>query len=182
MTLMVSNPRTDISTGESSCLLGDTTKPGGLKTIKQRSTKAIRDLYVTRATLIVVPSTLVGQWSRELQSRIVYSELPSKKFDVLNVSNRYLKEVLTIPAEDLVSASDHIEVGQSVQFTIPWGPATKVLYVRTCVCSSVRPYVCVCTFVRASLLLSHHAYIPSHPIIHKIVHQFNMPLQIVTPI
>lgn len=137
MTLMVSNTRTDISTGESSSLLGDTTKPGGLKTIKQKSTKAIRDLYVTRATLIVVPSTLVGQWSRELQSRIVYSELPSKKFDVLNVSNRYLKEVLTIPAEDLVSSSDHIEVGQSVQFTIPWGPPTKVLYVRVYVCLSV---------------------------------------------
>ena len=118
--------------------MGETTKLGGLKTIKQRSTKAIRDLYVTRATLIVVPSTLVGQWSRELQSRIVYSELPSKKFDVLNVSNRYLKEVLTIPAEDLLSPSDQLEVGQSVQFTIPWGPPTKVLYVRTCVCTFVR--------------------------------------------
>ena len=152
MTLMVSNPRTDISTGESSSLLGDTTKPGGLKTVKQRSTKAIRDLYVTRATLIVVPSTLVGQWSRELQSRIVYSELPSKKFDVLNVSNRYLKEVLTIPAEDLVSASDGIEVGQSVQFTIPWGPPTKVLLVRTYMCTYARSYdfttfpSCVYTF------------------------------------
>lgn len=128
MTLMVSNPRTDITAGQMFSSSSDTTGPGNLASLQKKSAKATRDLHITRATLIVVPSTLVGQWSRELQSRIIYSELPGKKFDVLNVSNRYLKDILTIPAEDLVSSSDLIDVGQSVQFTIPWGPASKVVY------------------------------------------------------
>ena len=132
MTLMVSNPRTDISAGQIYSLPSNPNIPGNPPLVTKKSTKVDSDMYVTRATLIVVPSTLVGQWSRELQNRIVPSELPGKKFDVLNVSNRQLKDVLTIFYEDLVTPCDSVEKGQRVQFTIPWGPVDKVLYVRTC--------------------------------------------------
>ena len=133
MTLMVSNPRTDISTGQIYFLPSDPNIPGNPPLVPKKSTKEVRDMYVTRATLIVVPSTLVGQWSRELQNRIVRSELPRKKFDVLNVSNKHLKDVITISYEDLVPPCEYVEKGQWVQFTIPWGPIEKVSYVRTCI-------------------------------------------------
>ena len=132
MTLMVSNPRTDISTGQIYSLPSNPNIPGNLPSVTKKSTKVDRDMYVTRATLIVVPSTLVGQWSRELQNCIVRSELPNKKFDVLNVSNRQLKDVLTISYEDLVTPFECAQKGQMVQFTIPWGPVDKVLYACTC--------------------------------------------------
>ena len=133
MTLMVSNPRTDISTGQIYFLPSNPNIPGNPPPVPKKSTKEVRNMYVTRATLIVVPSTLVGQWSRELQNRLVRSELPGKKFDVLNVSNKQLKDVITISFEDLVSPCEYVEKEQRVQFTIPWGPVDKVLYVRTCI-------------------------------------------------
>jgi hypothetical protein len=87
----------------------------------------------SRATLIVVPTTLVGQWGREMLSRVVCSDVNGPtKFDTVNLSGvqcitsqRMMR--LPISKTDLVLEEGvEVEVSDIVSFTLPWGTPNKV--------------------------------------------------------
>jgi hypothetical protein len=79
----------------------------------------------SRATLIVVPTTLVGQWWSELHHRVKPELIASGDFQVINIAGRNLKEVI-VPASDFMpplKSSKHL---MEVQFRLPWGANNKV--------------------------------------------------------
>jgi hypothetical protein len=87
----------------------------------------------SRATLIVVPTTLIGQWGREMLSRVVCSDVNGPtKFDTVNLSGvqcvasqRMMR--LPISKTDLVLEEGvEVKISEIVSFTLPWGTPNKV--------------------------------------------------------
>ena len=87
----------------------------------------------SRATLIVVPTTLIGQWGREMLSRVVCSDMTGPtRFDTVNLSgvhcvNSQRMVRLPISKMDLVIEEGvDVKLYDTVSFTLPWGTPNKV--------------------------------------------------------
>lgn len=103
---------------------------------------ALRGPLSSRATLIVVPTTLIDQWSRELRDRVLTADLAANStFQVANVANRNLSEIDVLTScvisgkspryatsDSVVFRVDDIKVGWRVEFRLLWAHPTKVTW------------------------------------------------------
>ena len=103
------------------------------------------DVPSSRATLIVVPTILLGQWWRELHNNLASQDLEAGRFEAALVSNQKFKSTV-ISIDSIVSAQSaglplnrsacvfnhnkiQIYSGMEVVFTLPWGSPGKVFTV-----------------------------------------------------
>jgi hypothetical protein len=97
------------------------------------SVKACEIPVPSRATLIVVPTTLIGQWGREMLSRVVCSDvIGPTKFDTVNLSGVQCvtsQRMMRLPISKMdlvVEEGVEVQVSDIVSFTLPWGTPNKV--------------------------------------------------------
>lgn len=120
---------------------------------RERQIRASRDAIKaceipvpSRATLIVVPTTLIGQWGREMLSRVVCSDVTGPgpfKFDTVNLSGVHSvtsQRMMRLPINKtdlVVEEGVEVKVSDTVSFTLPWGTPNKVwnirVYIDTCI-------------------------------------------------
>ena len=122
----------------------------------------------SRATLIVVPTTLLGQWWRELHKLIIPEDLEIDKFEVVNVTNQRL-ETIVIKISDIISTASstpsvqdspclfiHNEIQvrhkMDIVFTVPWGSPGKVRTTSHYICCE-----CLTSISLSSMTMSSHS-------------------------
>ena len=103
------------------------------------------DVPSSRATLIVVPTILLGQWWRELHNNLASQDLEAGRFEAALVSNQKFKST-EISIDSIVSAQSaglplnrsarvfnhnkiQIYSGMEIVFTLPWGSPGKVFMI-----------------------------------------------------